>query len=56
MAKSKAAMLEHASPRPAIHVQWEQIIVPHLSAAIQGLSGVADTDCECLTLALSQDN
>ena len=40
-------MCKHASLRPALHVQWEQTIVPHFSAGM--FSGEADTDCECLT-------
>ena len=52
-ARSKAAAIcEHASHSPAMHVQWEHVIVPHPSAATQGFSDGAVTDCECLTLAV----
>ena len=46
------ASCEHASPRPAIHVQCEHMIVPHFSAATQDFNGGAVTDCECLTFAV----
>jgi len=52
-AKSKAAMCEHTPPNPAIHVQWEHMIVPHLSAATQDFNGGAVTDCERLTFAVA---
>ena len=39
---NNAALWEQASPKPAMHVQWAQIIVPPSSAATHGLTGVAD--------------
>ena len=48
-ANDNAAIWEHASPMPAMQVQLAQMIVPCLSAATHGLSGIAETACECLT-------
>ena len=39
---SNAAIWEQASPKPAMHVQWAQIIVPPFSAATHCLTGVVD--------------
>ena len=49
---NKAAMWEHASPKPAIHVQWAEIMVPPFSAATHGFNGVPVTAWECLTVAV----
>ena len=44
-AKSKEAMCKHASLRPALHVQWEQTIVPHFSAGLFSASGDSVYHC-----------
>ena len=50
----QVAMWEHASPNPAMHVQWAHIItVPLFSAATHGISGVDKNACECLTLPVT---
>ena len=46
-------MQKHASPKPAMHVQCENKIIPLLLAALQGWSGVAVTDCECRTVVIN---
>ena len=54
-AKRRAATWEHASPRPAMQVQWAQMIAPSSCAPTHGHNGGAEYDCECFTLALTRN-
>ena len=48
----RAAICEHASPKPAIQVQCAHTTIPCCSTATQGFTGVADNFFECLTRAV----
>ncbi len=48
--EQSAAMCEHASPNPAMHVQCATTTVPSDLTASQGFADVADRFCEYLTL------
>ena len=55
-ANNNAAICEHTSPMPAIHVQWANKTSPFCLVATHTLRGAADSLCECLTKAKNIKN
>jgi len=53
-ANNTEAIWEHASPAPAMQLQWTHDIVPFALIAIHTLSGGDDKLCECLTVAVNK--
>ena len=53
-ANNTEAMCEHASPDPAMQVQWVHSIAPFALIAIHSFSGGDDKLCECLTVAVNK--
>jgi len=47
-------MSEHASPAPAMQVQWAHSTVPFALTATLSFNGEDEKLCECLTVAVNK--